>query len=133
MGLIRLIDTGIPGSGCGDVRFESDGYTTALWYEYRLRGIDYIAGMRFAGTIAFRFRDEPRSAGYAKGSYDCLVEITDSTWVSQMQLIEPSQLPMSVTSKRHFALMLSSNGFFEIVADNVEPIAPIEGRIGDAG
>jgi hypothetical protein len=105
----------IPQSGCGDVRFSSNGVNCLLEFEFCKNGADCIAGIQFFDFIAYRFRDEMRSDGYADEAYETLIEISESDWKMQLNKIEPSGIN-SVNERHHFAVFLSSNGYFEIIA-----------------
>ena len=104
----------IPGSGCGDVRFCFDNAGGLLEFEFRKNGKDWIGGIHFDWATAFRFRDEYRSFGYANGSYDALVEILNSEWIAELKRNEPKG-KMGLEGAHHFAVLLSGNGYFEII------------------
>jgi len=82
----------------------------------------FTDGMRPAGVLqfgdvtAFRFRDEMHSLGFANESYDCLVEVVESDWHKELCRIEPDHLLVTVKESKHFAVLLSSNGYLEVVA-----------------
>lgn len=117
MTIRKIIDLPISGVGCGFIDIRSNGA------ELRVGISD---GQIPAGTIffddvtAFRFRDEMHSLGYADGSYDTVVEIVDSEWVRELREIEPEQILGTVEGSRHFAVLLSSNGYLEVVAKSAQ-------------
>jgi len=105
----------IPGSGCGDIQFCYKSLDGVLEFEFRKNGDDWIGGIHFESVVAFRFRDEYRSLGFVGGSYDALVEIEHSDWIAELKKGEPKG-KMGLENARHFAVFLSSNGYFEIIA-----------------
>jgi len=78
--------------------------------------------------VAFRFVDELHSAGFAPGSYDAVVEIAPSPWLEHLRAIEPSGYDQ-LQDRRHFALLLSSNGYLEVVARELVMEATQLGRL----
>ena len=65
--------------------------------------------------------------GFAKESYDALVQIRDSEWHRELVISEPSNVLGSVENKKHFAILFSSSGYLEVVADSFEELPPREG------
>jgi hypothetical protein len=120
----QLLSLGIPESGCGDIRITGGPVEVLLEYEYSDDGFDYVAGVKFSGVVAFRFRDEPHSRGFQSGSYNALVEILDSAWVRELRDLEPKGMEEGVGEKRHFAVYLDSNGYFETVAADFAEVFP---------
>lgn len=121
----------VAGSGCGDVRFVTNGYDLVVEYEYHpeTAGGDLVGAIIFNGVSAFRFRDEMHSAGFCHESFDAVVEIVDSEWHRQLLQIEPTGILGTVESKRHFAIFFSSNGYFEVIADCFEALPEREGPL----
>jgi hypothetical protein len=75
----------VPGSGCGDIRFCFDNADVLLEFEFHNNGRDWIGGIHFGWDTAFRFRDEYRSLGFTDASYDALVEILNSEWITELK------------------------------------------------
>ena len=128
MKIEKIVKLPISGSGCGSVKLTSLGVMLLIEFEYHQEGRDRIGSINFEGVTAYRFRDELHSLGYFKGSYDSLVEIQDSDWIKELLHIEPKGF-RGVGGKRHYALFLSSNGLFEIIADMHELLLEREGKI----
>lgn len=103
-------------SGCGDIRLTYQEICLLLDYEYRLHGKDQIGHLRFYDVVAFRFRDELHSAGFALDSYDSLVKITNSEWIDQLRSYEPAEVEQ-VSEKNHYAILISNTGYLEVIAD----------------
>jgi hypothetical protein len=121
-----------PGSGCGDIRLTYRETYLVLDYEFRASGRDYVGHLRFEDVVAFRFRDELHSAGFADASYDEVVDIQDSEWLEQLSVIEPAGFG-ALRSRRHFAVLLSNNGYLEVVALRVTIVLPTVGLLGGDG
>ena len=111
-----VLNLPISGAGCGAIRLITDGV------EFEVEVFD---GQRRAGRLvfdtvaAFRFRDEMHSLGYAEDSYDTVVEIEDSDWLKHILSIEPESILLTAKRSKHFAVMLSSNGYLEVIARSV--------------
>ncbi len=117
MTVFKVIDLPISGAGCGLIDLRSDGVELRV----AISNGDIPTGVIFFDNVtAFRFRDEMHSLGYADGSYDTVVEIVDSKWLKKLVEIEPVQIMGSVKGSRHFAVLLSSNGYLEVIAKSVE-------------
>ena len=116
----------MPGSGAGDSRLTCAGSELLLEYEYRSDGRDFIGRLRFWGVAAYRFRNEAHSRGFIPTSYDAVVEVIDSLWFEDV-MKGVSEGVSGAKAKKHFALFLSSNGYFEVIADTVELLAPADG------
>jgi hypothetical protein len=115
----KIADLPIPQSGCGDTRLCSDGLALTLEFEYRKLGQHVIGSVRFDGVIAYRFRNELHSLDYCSESYESIAEVRDSEW--RKSLVDTaSDGEASPSRLRHFALFLTSNGYFEILADQME-------------
>jgi len=115
MKIKKIFQLPIPQSGCGNVRFCFSGLDGLLEFEFRKNGSDYIGGIQFNRIAAFRFRDEMRSDGYADESYESVIEVLDSDWKKELKKIEPPSVS-SISERHHFAALLSSNGYFEVIA-----------------
>jgi hypothetical protein len=121
----KIIDLPISGAGCGIIDIHSDGVQLIV----RLSDGEIDAGtILFDEVAAFRFRGEMHSLGYADGSYDTVVEIINSIWLSELIEIEPEQIHRTVRGSHHFAILLSNNGYLEVVAKSVF-FQGTEGRI----
>jgi hypothetical protein len=114
----KLFDLPIPQSGCGNTELVSDGISVVLRFEYRREKRDFIGKIQFQGVIAYRYRDELHSLGYSSEAYESVAEILDSPWCSEQKF-----------KGRHFAVFLSSNGYFEVLAENVTLGEPSEGLL----
>ena len=126
MEFLTHLDLPVPGSGCGDISVRYLGLSLLVEFEYHLDGNDLIGELRFDGVIAFRFRDEMHSAGFPSGSYDCLMSSRESDWLRELAAAEPTGV-VAVSEAKHFAVLLSSNGFLEVVA---RAVSLGEGRAG---
>lgn len=102
-------------SGCGNTRLISDGVSLTIEFEYREAGRDLIGCLRFSEVIAYTFRNEMHSQGYLSEAYDAVHEVPESSWLQQMKDAAPNGV-RDADSKRHFAVFLSSNGYFEVLA-----------------
>jgi len=114
----KLFDLPIPQSGCGNTQFQSDGITVTLQFEYRLQGKDFVGVIHFRGVVAYRYRDELHSLGYASEAYESVAEIAHSEWCNELQF-----------TGKHIAVFLSSNGYFEVLAESVSLGEPREGLL----
>jgi hypothetical protein len=124
----KLAQLPIPASGCGDVRLTSDGVDASVEYEYRADGVDWIGKVQFSDCIAHRFRNEMHSKGYCSESYEAVAVIKDSPWLAELVSGEPTGIRDAV-GKKHFAVFLSSNGFFEFIADAFAISPPCKGLL----
>jgi len=115
-----------PQSGCGDIRITFDGVILLAEYEFRGGGQDQVGGLRFEDVIAYRFRDEMHSQGYVHSSYDSVVEVIDSDWIEGLVKAEPEGIH-GAKGKKHFAVLLSSNGYLEAVAGSCIEVEPRRG------
>jgi hypothetical protein len=116
----------IPGPGCGDTRFISDSYNCWIEYEYHQQGEDFIGVIQFRGVVAYRFRNEMHSRGYLSEAYESIAIIDQSDWIRALDVQGPAG-STDLLGKKHFALLLTSNGYFELVADSY---AILPSRVG---
>jgi len=114
----KLFDLPIPQSGCGNTQLESDGVSVALQFEYRSHGKDFVGVIHFGRVVAYRYRDELHSLGYTSDAYESVAEVSDSEWCKELQF-----------GGKHIAVFLSSNGYFEVLAESVELGEPREGLL----
>ena len=114
----KLFDLPISQSGCGNTQFQSDGITGTLLFEYRLHGKDSVGVIRFKGVVAYRYRDELHSVGFVSEAYESVAEVADSEWCKELQF-----------TGKHIAVFLSSNGYFEVLAESVSLAEPHEGLL----
>jgi hypothetical protein len=127
----RTLDLPIPGSGCGDVRITFKDLAVRAEFEYRSDGKDLIGQLVFRNVVSFRFRDEMHSAGFVVEGYDCVVTVEGSTWLEELNAIEPSGMH-GIAGSKHFAVLLSNNGYLEVVASDVTLEPPRIGLLGSA-
>ena len=118
----------IPESGCGNLRMLFDGVEMLAEYEYRTAGVDTIGAIRFHGVVTFRFSDEMHCAGFVRDSYDSVVEVADSEWLRSLKDNEPPGIS-GVVGKTHFAMLFSSNGYLEVVAERLSVPSARIGRL----
>lgn len=130
-----VLELPISDSGCGGIRVSSSSLNLRVEYEYFSEELkkDLVGSFRLLGVTAYRFRNEMHSAGFSEGSYDNLVEIIESEWTQELLSIEPSGIWGSVEHKRHFAVLFSSNGYLEVIADGFEELPWREGRLEPEG
>ena len=122
----KLFSLPVGGAGCGDIAFHSDGTEFVVEYEFKLDGQDTVGGLKFSGVQCFRYVEEMHCVGFIVESYDHLV-VVDSTWQHAHASTEPDGIVFPVDSARHFALMLSNNGYLELLAESCEETPTREG------
>ena len=113
----KLAHLPIPQSGCGNTRLSCDGLSLSIEFEYRSQGAAAIGTIQFEGVVAYRFANEMHSEGFVPEAYESVAEVTGSEWKQRLV----SAAPIGVTnakSARHFAIFLSSNGYFEVLAES---------------
>lgn len=115
----KVLDLPIPQSGCGDTRLVSDGVSVIIEFEYRENQRDLIGTVKFDDVVAYRFSSERHIRDYCSEAYESVAEIESSGWITKTE-----------AAKRHFAMFLSSNGYFEILASGISLGAPREGIFG---
>ena len=136
-------------TGCDFVQFVSDGVTLIVKYVYFYTGKHYVGAIKFKAVIAHRFASEPNTSAMIVAGYgplteekklalvrellgksgDSIAEIEDSPWVTQ--IIESAPDHTWPFRRRHFAMDLSNNGFFEIIADDYKLLPSREGTLPD--
>jgi hypothetical protein len=117
----KLMDLPISGSGCLWAKFLYSDTDVCLEFRYTDKdtGIPSVGRLLFPHVMSFRFRDEMRSLGFYSESYESVAELFDSEWVADMERIEPAKIH-KLWKRRHFAVFLTSCGFFELIADDCE-------------
>jgi hypothetical protein len=119
----KLMDLPISGSGCLWARFayrEKDA-TLEFGYTDRQTGQSSIGTLFFNYVITFRFWDEPHMPLYFyEESYESVAEVADSQWLAELERTEPKSSYSKLWRRRHFAVLLSSCGFFELIGDDCE-------------
>ena len=114
----KLSDLPIPQSGCGKTQIVSNGVKLTLRFEYRKEGCDKIGNIQFQEVVAYRFRDEYHSLGFASEAYESIAQILDSSWCFELKF-----------DGKHFAMFLSSNGYFEVLARSYLLGNPVDGLL----
>lgn len=123
MGSIQVLRLPIGGSGCEDMELSSDGTELDCIINYLSAAQLQTVAVRFKDVIAFRFRDEMHSTGFADGSYDTIVEIDDSTWIRELLQNEPRGILGGVKGKHHIAVLLSNVGYLEVIGESAEIVS----------
>jgi len=103
-----LVTLPITGSGCDDVRITYKGADLTAEYECGGYGMAATGAIQFDWAIAHRFRNEQHSRGFLEESYDCLIEISNSKWLSELEENDGKW--------RHFAVFFSNIGYLEVIA-----------------
>jgi hypothetical protein len=115
MTTIKKLLLPIPQSGCGNTRLTSDGADLSIEFEYRIKENDLIGVIHFEGVAAYRFTNEHNLSKFDPLSYESLAEIVPACWNEEKRATSEMGSPYA-PALRHFALLLSSNGYFEILA-----------------
>lgn len=100
----KLSDLPVPESGSLGTRLNTNGISLTLKFRYGGSGTYYVCKINFEDIVAYRFRKERYSLGFISEAYESLAEILDSPWCSELNY-----------DGRHFAVFLSSNGYFEVL------------------
>ncbi|SRR5579875_552523 len=119
----KLMDLPISGSGCLWARFAYGDTDATVEFSYtdRQTGRSSIGILFFPHVIAFRFRDEPHiPVDFYSESYESVAEVSNSQWLTELEKTEPKSSYSKLWRRRHFAVLLSSCGFFELIADDCE-------------
>ena len=114
----KVFDLPIGQAGCQNISLSSDGIDLTVHYDFVLEGRIRSGTIHFDDVTAFQFVDE-RHGTHVPGAYDAIVEVLPSDWISKLASKEPKVRLESVKNKRHFAVLLSSNGYLEVVAAGV--------------
>ena len=118
-----LMDLPISSSGCLWARFAHRDTDATVEFSYtdRQTGHSSIGTLFFPHVITFRFWDEPHiPVNFYSESYESVAEVWNSEWLTELERAEPKSSYSKLWRRRHFALLLSSCGFFELIADDCE-------------
>lgn len=123
----------VSGAGCGSIRVTANSIELKLEYEYVSENddINHVGQIKFYRTGAYRFRKEILSAGFIEASYDSIVEVKNSKWHKELIKKEPTDVLFSVKEKKHYALLLSNNGYLEVIAESLEVLPDKKGYLAD--
>lgn len=127
----QITQLSMPDSDCGNSRVVSDGVELLIEYEYHADQMDWIGSIHFTDVVAYRFRNEMHSQSFCAESYTAVAEIQDSPWLADLVRNEPPGI-RSAKSRKHFAVFLSSNGYFEVIADAFDLPASRKGLLGSS-
>ena len=130
MNTINLHDLGASGAGCGFTEIISDTVKLSVEYEYFDEDsgcAETVGEIIFDGVAAYRFHGEYYGSGRPTTGDDTIVEILDSSWISEMNSHYPDGFPKA--DLHHFAVFLSNNGFLEVAAGSVSLETPRRGNL----
>jgi hypothetical protein len=116
------------GAGCGDAQVIASPPDLKVEFEYSADGKDFIGALMFFGVIAYRFRNEMHSQGYINESYDAVIEVSNSVWLRDIAQEEPKGV-RGASEAKHFAVLISNNGYLEVIGNEVQLEAPREGSL----
>lgn len=119
----KLMDLPISGSGCLWARFTYRDTDATVEFSYTdgKTGQSSIGSLFFPHVITFRFWDEPHiPVDFYSESYESVAEVSNSQWLTELERTEPKSSYNKLWRRRHFAVLLSSCGFFELIADDCE-------------
>ena len=119
-----IVSLPVGGAGCDRATFTTKGVDMTLAVTGAVGEPDGTWLAVFKRFVAFRFRDEMHSFGFLDASYDALCELLHSSWITEMDEIRPPN--QRYVESRHFVVMLSNVGYFEILAESVELSASTE-------
>ena len=98
--------------------WDGRGPRPTIRFAYVQRGVQVQGGIEFRNVSAMRKRAERCcTAWHLEGAYDTLLEIIDSTWLSEI-LADTSAHWRSKWEMHHFMIYLDSVGCFEIIAES---------------
>jgi hypothetical protein len=119
----KVMDLPISGSGCLWARFaydDTDG-TVEFHYTDNQTRQSCIGILFFPHVMSFRFRDEPHiPVDFPSESYESVAEVSDSPWLAELERTEPKSSYSKLWGRRHFVVLLTNCGFFELIADDCE-------------
>lgn len=119
----KLMDLPISGSGCLWATFSYREMDATVEFGYTDMHTDEscIGSLFFPYVITFRFWDEPHMpSNFYEESYDSVAEVSNSEWLAEIERTEPKCIYNKLWRRRHFAVLLSNCGFFELIADDCE-------------
>ena len=112
-------------SGCGEIRISANSFELTLEYEYANETGDWVGTVEFGWCLAYRFRGEYFSLGFVQNSFDHIREVKHSAWLRE--ILAQGDAGMVVKEPKHFAVLLSNNGYLEVLAATVKEIEPRKG------
>ncbi|TVX92503.1 hypothetical protein [Paenibacillus agilis] len=89
----------------------------------------FNGGIKFISTVSHRHSSE-KFTKYISGTYDKLVKIENSNWVSELMEISPEWV---IDDLCHFAIYLDSYGLYEFVSQDFCILESKEGAICNEG
>jgi hypothetical protein len=119
----KLMDLPISGSGCLWARFSYRDTDATVEFRYTDNQThqSFIGTLCFLHVISFRFRDEPHMPmDCPSESYESVAEVSDLQWLVERERTQPKSSYSKLWRRRHFAVLLSSCGFYELIADDCE-------------
>ncbi len=101
-----------------DVQMDHRGDRVILRFSYDKDGTIYHSGLLFNAPTALRHRAE-RSCivDQIESSYDTLIEITDSDWVSELRA-DTAEGWKDSWETHHYRIYMDSAGCYEVVAES---------------
>ena len=131
MNTIEIVNLPVSGAGCERISVTVSSSGLLLEFQYFPSDADgnRVGKLLFSGVAAYRFRKEMLSSGFENESYDAVVMVKDSKWLKSLIKIEPDQISSSVREKSHFAVLLSNNGYMEVIASEVGSLEVREGTL----
>lgn len=106
-----------------DPEFVHPGGFAELRFEFARDRVRVRSGLRFNRVRAFRFRSEGHcTSWHVQGTYDTLVEVQPSAWVTELLEAEPSET-WGHWQIRHFLIYLDGAGAYEVAAEAVALLA----------
>ena len=94
------------------------GVEPSILFGYELDRINCLGGISFTKVSALRKRGERFcTPWHIEGAYDTLVEVEDSSWLSELRADMPEQYKKA-WSAHHYMIYLDSVGCFEIAAES---------------
>lgn len=87
----------------------------------------FNGGILFKHVVAHRHSSE-KFTKYVEGSYDTLLELTNSDWINELKAYSPDWAEF--WKIKHFAIYLDSYGLYEFIANDFELL---DNTLGDFG
>ena len=116
-------------SGYGMVRVSAASPDLSVEFEYGSEGSDWVGKLVFQSVVAYRFRDEMRSRGFVRDSYDRLLVLPASQWIQELKKAEPDGMN-DVEKCHHHAVFFSNNGYLEVAAESAQLLTSTRGTLG---